>query len=119
MRAPGHRFRALGELTDEELAGMLKEDETLFVEHKAGIEEGEGFQVAKAAASFANTLGGWVLVGVTNCKPNGWIPPEQGSFVDAVRERLDPHVTPLPSFAAAVRNLGDDQIGVIRIYESA
>lgn len=57
---------ALGELgaSREVLAALLAEGETLFVEHKSGIESGDGFQIAKAAASFANTLGGWILAGV-------------------------------------------------------
>lgn len=48
---------------------MLDENETLFVEHKTALG-GKGFQIAKAMCSFANTLGGWVLIGVTEAQPN-------------------------------------------------
>jgi hypothetical protein len=85
------RQLTLGELTQSEqmIEALLAESETLFVEHKAGIAKGEGYQLAKAVGSFANTLGGWVLVGVRDGKPiPGWQPPG-GGFVDAVRQRLE------------------------------
>ena len=50
---------------------MLDENETLLVEHKSNIGA-EAFQVAKAMCSFANTLGGWLLIGVTNGTPK-WV----------------------------------------------
>ena len=122
MASPSLRNLALGELSanPETLTVLLAEGETLFVEHKSGIERGDGFQIAKAAASFANTLGGWILVGVD---PDGdpipgWSPPT-GGFVDTVRQRLEGQLDPIPSFAAAVLNQGEHSIGVIRVYESA
>lgn len=103
---------------------MLAEDETLFVEHKTGWG-GNHEQVSRAAASFANTLGGWLLVGVTNGKlnegkPDGWQPPS-GPWVDHVRQAFEGNLDPVPPFAAAVRQIGADgeRVGVIRIYESA
>jgi hypothetical protein len=100
------------------LKGVLAENESLFVEHKTDIAKGEGYQLAKAAASFANTLGGWILVGVNDKGPvPGWKPPS-GGFVDAVRQRLEGQIDPVPSFAAGVLPHGDHSIGVIRVYES-
>jgi hypothetical protein len=114
------RHSTLGELTQSEqmIEALLAESETLFVEHKAGIAKGEGYQLAKAVGSFANTLGGWVLVGVRDGKPiPDWQPPG-GGFVDAVRQRLEGQVDPLPSFAADVLKIGTSTIGVVRVYES-
>ncbi len=120
MSAPSHRRMALGDIEDnpQALASLLAEDETLFVEHKTDIARGEAYQLAKASASFANTLGGWILVGVKNGKPvAGWEPPT-GVFVDLVRQRLEGRLDPLPSFAARVLTHNDSRIGVIRVYES-
>lgn len=98
---------------------MLREGETLFVEFKKDVGKGTGFQIAKAAGSFANTLGGWILVGVQDGRLRfDWAPPS-GDFVDVVRQRMEGHVDPLPSFTAAVAELDGNRIGVIRVYESA
>ena len=40
-------------------------------------------------------------------------------IVDVVRQRLEGHVDPLPSFAAAIAEVDARKIGVIRVYESA
>lgn len=118
MSGPGFRHLALGELDDDDLRAMLREGETLFVEFKKDVAKGTGFQIAKAAASFANTLGGWILVGVQDGRlESDWEPPS-GDFVDVVRQRVEGHVDPLPSFAAVVAELDAKKIGVIRVYES-
>lgn len=124
------RERALGELTRGELEAMLRENETLFVEWKRSMPEGNpelGYAFAKAVASFANTLGGWVLVGVeddgtiTSDIAGGWGSGDPTSFVDRVREVLARQVDPLPPFAAALREAGDPakKVGVVRVYESS
>jgi hypothetical protein len=129
MRSPSYRYLGLGELSPDGLLAMLGDHETLFVEHKGGVAEGEGYAISKAIASFANTLGGWVLVGVHNGEPtdgtqDGWEPPQGEEFVDQVRVRVERQIDPLPSFAADVRVIeGGDwdgrRVGVVRVYESA
>lgn len=111
----------LGQLTPEALATMLQEGETLFVEHKSDIAKGEGKTLSVTVASLANSLGGWVLIGVRN---NGavdpdWEPPA-GELVDTVRQRLEANIDPMPSFAARVMETADGhRVGVVRVYESA
>jgi hypothetical protein len=76
--------------------------------------------------SFANTLGGWVLIGVTNGAPNvgepdGWRPVGAAEMTDRVRQCLKTHgVDPIPAFAATVPPFcpAGRRIGVIRVYES-
>jgi predicted HTH transcriptional regulator len=121
MSLPGLRRLALGDISEnaEALARLLAEDESLFVEHKSDIAKGKGFQIAKAASSFANTLGGWILVGVQAGKVIPTWEPPRGGFVDAVRQRLEGQVDPLASFAARVFDYDGGRIGVIRVYESA
>lgn len=94
---------------------MLDENETLFVEHKSSVE-GEGYKVAEAVASFANTLGGWVLIGVRDGKPTGWAAPE--SLTDRMRQILDRWLDPLPAFATRIVDCSGDNIGLVRVYES-
>jgi len=120
VKSPPHRSKMLSELTDGELRGMIEgEDETLFVEHKANLD-GEGWNVAKAIASFANTLGGWVLVGVADNAVGTWTFDGQEGFVDRVRElAVAPRIGPMPSFSAMVRKLDEGEVGVIRVYESS
>lgn len=119
MAGPGVRNLALGELTPPRVQEMLREGESLFFEHKKDMAKGSGFQIAKAAASFANTLGGWLLIGVERNKVRAdWQPPP-GDFVDAVRQRMEGQVDPLPSFAATVLKVEGRELGIVRIYESA
>jgi hypothetical protein len=104
---------------------MLRENETLFVEHKGNLRpEGDAYNVAKAISAFANTLGGWVLIGVTDSSPNagednGWEPVGPHALVDRVREVLERHVEPIPPFAATVLKVAETPVGVVRVYESA
>lgn len=118
------RSLALADVVDADVAAMLTENETLFVEHKSNIGE-EAFQVAKAVCSFANMLGGWVLIGVNrHGKPSAWsgCPPSQ--LTDRVRDVLQTNrVDPIPAFAATVHDYNYEgeswPIGLVRVYESA
>jgi len=59
---------ALSDLGPEELTRMLELDETIFIEHKSGVGEDTSHQLMKAVSAFANTVGGWVLLGVRGGK---------------------------------------------------
>lgn len=98
---------ALADMSPGDLDRMLELDETLFVEHKGDLGEDTNYQLAKAISAFANTLGGWLLLGVKNGKPNGstanWTSAGQGpTLVDMVRDRLRGEIDPLPAFEARV-----------------
>lgn len=115
------RSATLGQLTTEALSTMLGEGETLFVEYKTDIAKGKGKTLSVAVASLANSLGGWVLIGV---RDDGtpipeWEPPA-GELVDTVRQRLESNIDPMPSFAARVAETAEGhRVGVVRVYESA
>lgn len=119
MILPGLRSLPLHAMTSQRLHEIIREGETLFVECKSGIAAGDGHAIAKAVASLANTLGGWVLVGVDD---GGavveWQQPGS-SLIDAVRQRLEGKIDPMPSFAAAVVDTAEGPVGVVRVYESA
>ena len=112
----------LAELTEEDLCRMLELDETLFVEHKKDLNEHSAYQLVSAVAAFANTFGGWVLLGVHNGKPCGsempWAAGGQPTLVDAIRDRLRGALDPLPAFEARVMKHADCAVGVVRVYES-
>jgi hypothetical protein len=116
---------ALAELTEAELGRMLELDESLFVEHKRDIGEQTQYQVAKAVSSFANTLGGWLLIGVHEGKPVGgelaWASGDAPPLVDMIRDRLRGEVDPLPAFEAKTMRVPgmNGPIGVVRVYESS
>ena len=88
---PGHtlvgvRNLALADVINDDIRQMRSENETLFVEYKSSLD-GEGYRVAEAVASFANTLGGWVLIGLgDDGTPSGWVPPK--ILTDRVRPRV-------------------------------
>jgi hypothetical protein len=113
---------SLADLDVADLDRMLELDETLFVEHKSGIGSEDSFGLAKAVASFANTIGGWLLVGVRDGAPLGteeqWAASGAPTLVDAVRDRLRGEIDPLPAFEARVLQHARGPVGVVRVYES-
>jgi Putative DNA-binding domain len=109
------RNLALADVTPYDVRAMVEENETLFVEHKSTVD-GEGYKIAEAIASFANTLGGWVVVGIRDGEATDWIVPE--SLTDRVRQILDRWLDPLPAFASRVVNHSGNPLGLVRVYES-
>jgi hypothetical protein len=120
MRGASFRDLAGADVTAEDVQRMLALDETLFVEHKGAEPE---YPLAKAVASFANQLGGWVVLNTKNGQPLGPLPEwiaKAASPVDAVRDRLDPYVDPMPPFEARTFDLGGGKdVLLVRVYESA
>jgi predicted HTH transcriptional regulator len=57
---------ALGDLADAMVDRLLRERETRFVERKRQVT---GTNLDDAVSSLANTLGGWVLLGVSDDDP--------------------------------------------------
>jgi hypothetical protein len=108
-------------VTEEEIARLLDLGETLFCEHKASEEDLGQYQLSKVIASFGNTLGGWLLLGVREGKPveapADWI--TQGALVDGVRDRIRGRLDPLPPFEARTIAVAGRDVGVVRVYESA
>lgn len=100
----------------ELLQELIDGGETLFVEHKErDPKKGLGVTVA----SFANMLGGWLLIGVDD-KGNvvGYEPPGTVDIQDYVRDLLRSQVDPLPPFAAAMIDHPDGRVAVVRVFES-
>jgi hypothetical protein len=116
---------ALYELSSDEIERMLGLSETLFVEHKRGIGEEESFKLLEAVAAFANTAGGWILLGVENGEvvasvDSLWARDGAPPLIDMVRDRLRGRIDPLPAFEAKVMTeFSRGPIAVVRVYESS
>jgi hypothetical protein len=96
---------------------LIAEGETLFVERKAtDPKDGLGATVA----SFANMLGGWLLIGVDNDgKVVGYLPKGRADLQDYVRDLLRAQVDPLPPFTAVTVPVDENTIGVVHVAESS
>ncbi|HET7052506.1 MAG TPA: ATP-binding protein [Solirubrobacterales bacterium] len=113
---PSLRSLALADITPEDVDWMIREGETL-VELKADIPK-DG--IGPTISSFANTLGGWLVLGVEDKDRSvvGWMPNGRADIVDYLRQRLREEVDPMPPFAAREMEIRGGQVGVVRIYES-
>jgi hypothetical protein len=101
---------------------LLAQEERWFVERK---ESAEIEALAKEIASFANSDGGWVLVGVTDDGEPPEKPPE-GATAKLVADpqqwlgqKLRAWLDPLPLFEATTWPWCDRELVVIRIWRSA
>lgn len=83
----------------EIVAHVSAEKETIFFERKA-IPRPDG--IAKSCAAFANTLGGVLVVGVSDGSDElvGFEEPKVGDAGVWVKDVIRPRVTPLPPFRA-------------------
>jgi predicted HTH transcriptional regulator len=96
---------------------LIYEGETLYVERKERDPKGG---LGATIASFANMLGGWLLIGVTDDrKVVGYDPPGRVDLQDYVRQLLTQQVDPIPPFAAEMLPAGGHLIGVVRVPESS
>lgn len=116
MAEPSIRRLSIADLSAAGLRRLIAHGETLFVERKEA-EPKKGF--GSPVASFANTLGGWLLLGIGDSGEVVGFDPGSGDFTDKVRHKLSLEVDPLPPFAAALLSLDEKQIGVIRVFESS
>jgi hypothetical protein len=116
MTDASFRRLSMADLDEDVLRRLVAEGEALFVERKQQEPE-DGF--GPVTASFANTLGGWLLVGIADDGGLKGYEPGPGDFTDKIRHKLSRQVDPLPPFAADVRELDNVRIGVIRVFESA
>jgi Schlafen, AlbA_2 len=111
------RRLALADLDGEGLRRLIEHGEDLFVERKQQPPEGSG--LGATVASFANTLGGWLILGVTQDREIvGYAPPERTDPQSHFGHVISNQVDPLPPFVAEVRELDGTQLTVVRVFES-
>jgi hypothetical protein len=97
--------------------GLIARGEPGGVERKAAIPKGDG--LCPSVAAFANTHGGWILLGVDDDGAIvGWRPPGRAQIHDHRREQLR-GVDPMPAFTAELVDTVDGPVGVLHVPESA
>lgn len=107
---------AIGKIDLAALKRLIAAGEAGGVERKAEMPQDA---LASSAAAFANTSGGWLLVGVRDDGSiAGWAPPGNAHIHDYLRERLRHVIDPLPGFDAQLLQTPDGTVGVIRIPAS-
>ena len=118
MPLEGLRRLALADLDEETLRGLIEQGEHLLVERKQAPPEEAG--LGEAVSSFANTIGGWLLLGIADDgSSTGWKPPGRADAQAHLGELLREQVDPLPPFVAAEREFDGQTIVVVRVFESS
>jgi schlafen family protein len=118
MLLPSIRRLALADISPETLRDLVEHGEDLLVERKRQPPKPPRF--GATVTSFANTLGGWVLLGVDDDKAIvGYAKPDRLDLQSHLAELLRQEADPLPPFVAEMRELDGKGIGVIRVFESA
>lgn len=109
---------ALGDLDETRLDALIRHGEDLLVERKQAMPAEPGF--GAAVASLANTLGGWILLGVDDeGEVVGWQPKGGADIQSHLGQLLRNQVDPLPAFVAATREVRERSIGVVRVFPSS
>ena len=116
--APSIRRLSLAALDQPALEELVRHGEDLLVERKQDIPKAPRF--GAAAGSLANTLGGWILLGVTDDGAvHGWHKQDRLDLQSYLGSVIGGEVDPLPPFVAAARQVDGKPIAVIRVFASA
>jgi hypothetical protein len=107
----------LSDLEDPKvLQALLASPESDFVERKRTADNST---LGKVVSAFANTNGGWLLLGVNDDGSlAGWRPQGRAHMRDWLRDVLDNVLDPLPYFEADVFEPHGAWIGVVRVPRS-
>jgi hypothetical protein len=117
MVLDGIRRLGLGDLDEPALERLTDHGEDLFVERKQAIPS-DG--IGRTVAAFANSLGGWLLLGVADDgKAVGFTLPGRADPQSYIGQLLAVEVDPLPPYLAAARKLKGADVVVVRVFESA
>src|SRR6266540_2591234 len=117
MPVPSIRRLALADLDETSLRRLIDHGENFFVERKRQLPKESG--LGATVCSFANMLGGWLLLGVADDKTLhgfsfGARTDAQSHLGDLLRDQTDP----LPAFVADERTLDGKSLVVVRVFES-
>jgi hypothetical protein len=107
----------IADVTQDVLRELIAEGETDLVERKEHLPGGG---LGPTVASFANSGGGWVLLGVTNDgEAKGCSAPGRAEPQDWLRTLIRKDVDPLPSFEARAVAIDGVEVIVVRVHASA
>lgn len=118
MSPPSIRRASLGGLDQATLEDLVRHGEDLLVERKQDIPKDSRF--GAAVGSLANTLGGWILLGVADDgSVTGFSIDRRLDLQSHLGALLQAQVDPLPPFVAEMREVDGQSIAVIRVFPSA
>lgn len=119
MTDPSLRRLALSDLDADTLERLILHGEDLFVERK--LQPPAPPKFGAEVASFANTMGGWLLLGVKDDKTidTGYVVDEHLDLQSHLAAVLRKEIDPLPPFVAEMFEHEGKPVGVMRIFESA
>jgi Schlafen, AlbA_2 len=111
---------SIGDLDDAGFRHLVRDGEHLFVERKQQRPD-RGF--GPTVASFANMLGGWLLIGVLDKPAPGQDPicgwsPSTGEPQQLLTQQLRQEVDPLPLFAAKELTIDGKIVWAVRVFPS-
>jgi hypothetical protein len=111
------RRLALADATEETIRRLIEHGEDLLVERKRELPEPAKF--GATVASFANTIGGWILLGINDDGSIAGYQIEPALDLQShLGHLLRNEVEPVPPFATAVHNIDGASVGVVRVFES-
>jgi hypothetical protein len=118
VATPSIRRLALGDLDDASLRRLVDHGEDMFVERKMEIPSAG---LGPTVCSFANTLGGWVLLGIEDKSKEvrGFSFHSSTDVQSHVGQLLRDEADPLPPFVAGEFKLEGKPVVVLRVFESA
>lgn len=101
FRAPDGGQKTIAEVTWDDLAQLKDMDEGFVLEFKCANTASVRRKIPKIVASFANSRGGWLVIGIADdTKEVTPIPRPQADFSQTVGELCRRHVSPAPPFEA-------------------
>src|SRR5687767_4861165 len=115
MVLDGIRRLAVADLDEHALERLAAHGEDLFVERKQAIPR-DG--IGRTVAAFANSLGGWLLLGVADDgTPVGFSPPDGRTHTHTSASFSRRKWIPFRLYLAAVRQIKGTAILVVRVFE--
>lgn len=111
------RRLALADATEETIRRLIDHGDDLLVERKQDLPESPKF--GATVASFANTLGGWLLLGVGDDGSIVGYPKDTPLDVQShLGHLLRNEVDPVPPLGMAVRQIDGVAVSIVRVFES-
>ncbi len=94
---------------------LVECEEGYHIEYKARLEDNGKAQLAKEIASFVNSEGGWLIVGIED-KTKEIVPIEKKDYSQKIG-KITSKISPMPEFETKFISIPDDsQKGVLLVY---
>jgi hypothetical protein len=106
----------ISDLDQPLVAHLLTVGEPLHVERKRDLPGAE--QLSELLGSMGNTEGGWAVLGVEDDGTIIGLAPSKTDLQDAIRDRVQSKLDPLPNFAAVRKIVNNVEVGFVRVYPS-